>query len=271
MSPSGRPQSARWCALLVTVLALPAFAASTLNISWNDNKLVIAGDLSSAAHADILRTVASELYPDARLDWTAAVVDSTPPGWSLLTEQTLRTLALSRHGSARVSAADIHLQGVHDDPAAWRAAIDRLERTLLDDMQIRDGMIVFDDRLSFAELCQQRFRAAVTKGPVRFTLSSSELSPASYPLLDALIEIAADCPDTRVQVTGHTDATGDEELNKALSAARAGAVVAYISSHGIAAERLTASGAGSTQLLDAANTPAARARNRRIEFRLEQD
>jgi OmpA-OmpF porin, OOP family len=253
------------------MLSLPAFAAAGFSIEWKDDRLVIAGDLSSTAHADILRAVAGELYPETAQDWAVAVAESTPPGWSLLTEQTLRTLALSRRGSAIVSAEEIYLQGVHDDPAAWRAAVARLEKTLLTGMRIRDELIVFDDRLSFAELCQQRFRAALTKGPVRFTLSSSELSPASYPLLDALIEVAADCPDTRVQVTGHTDSTGDEELNQALSAERAAAVVAYMSANGIAAERLSASGAGSAQPLDPTNAPAARARNRRIEFRLEQD
>ncbi len=273
---NGAAERRKWLPVslsLMLLALLPVLAAATaqLNIVRTLDSIVVTGTTSSSAHEEILRTLSAELFADLdqRFDLVAGV--PAPPGWSLVTEQTLRTLAMTRHGKASVSPAVLSLQGVYDDPAAWGQALTRLERTLLSDMLIVNEAVAYDDRLSFAELCQQQFSKAVASGEVRFALGSNVLSPASYPFLDALIEIAADCPGSRVAVTGHTDASGGETTNVQLSKSRAMAVTDYFVARGIRRERLLSNGLGSAQPLDSRNTPAARARNRRIEFRLEQN
>ncbi|MCB1845437.1 MAG: OmpA family protein, partial [Halioglobus sp.] len=207
---------------------------------------------------------------NAFLQWRLDSTEVTPPAWSLVTEQTLRTLALTRQGNASVTNSEIHLRGMHDNPPGWQAALRALERTLLPGMRITNEVIVFDDSLSFGELCQQRFEATLRAGrQVRFQPSSDDLSPAAWPLLDALIEIAADCPGTRMIITGHSDADGREQQDTALGTRRAGAVVSYMTAHGISAARLHAVGADPLALAEAINTPAARARSRRIDFSLQ--
>lgn len=258
-------------AALLALLPVLASASAQLNIVRTANRIVITGTTSSSAHDDILRSLSAELFADLEQRFELAADVPAPPGWSLVTEQALRTLTLTRHGEAAVSPATLTLQGVYDDPAAWQRALVQLERTLLPGMLIVNEAVAFDDRLSFAELCQQQFSGAVARGEVRFALASSVFSPASYPFLDALVEIAADCPENRIAVIGHTDASGNEAANLKLSSARALAVTDYFATRGIRRERLLASGVGSAQPLDSANTPAARSRNRRIEFRLEQD
>jgi outer membrane protein OmpA-like peptidoglycan-associated protein len=68
-----------------------------------------------------------------------------------------------------------------------------------------------------------------------------------------------------VEIAGHTDASGTETLNLALSQARANAVKDYLVVQGVDASRLTAKGYGSQQLAvpSAPNDPA----NRRVEAR----
>ena len=97
-------------------------------------------------------------------------------------------------------------------------------------------------------------------------------------LANALLEVAEDIPDEIdwvLRVDGHTDniplsGTGRYADNWELSSARATAVVKYLISQGIPANRLVAAGFGEFQPLDLADTRAAREKNRRIELKLTE-
>jgi chemotaxis protein MotB len=77
-----------------------------------------------------------------------------------------------------------------------------------------------------------------------------------------------------LRVDGHTDvrpiATPQFPSNWELSSARAIAVVQYLISKGISAQRLVAAGFGEFQPLDAERTDEAFRRNRRIELKLTE-
>lgn len=102
---------------------------------------------------------------------------------------------------------------------------------------------------------------------VQFANASDKLTGADRTLLDRLAsalkvpELAQD----RFAVAGHTDTTGDARINLELSCARALMVRRYLASKGVAEQRLSAYGFGSTRLV-AANEPTASA-NRRVEIR----
>jgi chemotaxis protein MotB len=93
----------------------------------------------------------------------------------------------------------------------------------------------------------------------------------------ALLEIANTIPseiDWVLQVSGHTDDipinTDRFRDNWDLSTERALSVVRYFVLSGIEQKRLSAAGFGEFYPIDAANTPQARARNRRIEIKLTE-
>jgi chemotaxis protein MotB len=77
-----------------------------------------------------------------------------------------------------------------------------------------------------------------------------------------------------LQVDGHTDRrpihTAQFASNWELSTARALSVVRFLIDHGMPAKRVAAAGFGEYYPLDAADTEAAYARNRRIEIKLTQ-
>ena len=114
----------------------------------------------------------------------------------------------------------------------------------------------------------QLLLAALRSGTIEFEESSSTLSSGSYGQLDALVELATDCPTASISITGHTDSTGASLSNLLLSEARAQSVMAYLVTRGIQAERLSAHGAGSSAPVADNSDPRARHRNRRIEFEL---
>lgn len=102
--------------------------------------------------------------------------------------------------------------------------------------------------------------------PVRFAFDSAEILPQAREQLDSLAQgIKMLAPERIVTVEGHTDATGTDAYNLALSQARARAVRDYLVQHGIDAARLKTVGYGEERPLEGADPYAPL--NRRVQFR----
>ncbi len=111
------------------------------------------------------------------------------------------------------------------------------------------------------------------KGKILFETGSAILSTEGKELLDAIAEevlLNVDYSDYAIRVEGHTDNTpigGDALRNWNLSTERAIAAVKYLQEHAdVSAERLAATGYAFYQPIDTAETPDAKAKNRRIEI-----
>ena len=72
----------------------------------------------------------------------------------------------------------------------------------------------------------------------------------------------------QVEVGGHTDNVGDDARNQKLSERRAESVKAFLVKEGVEAGRLTTKGYGASQPVDSNDTPAGRANNRRVAFKV---
>jgi len=118
--------------------------------------------------------------------------------------------------------------------------------------------------------CQQQFDEFLGNKLVSFETDSATLKRESTLMLDELAAIADQCPDTRIQVAGHTDARGSDDFNLWLSQVRAESVTSYLAGKGVDASRLSAIGYGASQPIADNVTAAGLARNRRIEFKLEE-
>ena len=127
-----------------------------------------------------------------------------------------------------------------------------------------------DDGLTVEE-CAAAFTDTMQGRDIRFALGSAVISSESARLLDALSGIATLCVNSNghmVEIGGHTDSRGEDDVNQQLSEARANSVREYLIEKGVEGERLTSIGYGETQLLDPAETIEAHARNRRTEFKV---
>ncbi len=120
----------------------------------------------------------------------------------------------------------------------------------------------------FDSLCRNLMSQALRQANLNFEKSSDEIRTSARATLDEIIEIIFDCPSLVIVVTGHTDNTGEEAANRALSKARAESIVAYLTERGIDPGRLSASGVGSDTPIASNDTIAGRQLNRRIVFEL---
>lgn len=105
---------------------------------------------------------------------------------------------------------------------------------------------------------------AVLLNTVYFAVNSAELTAEAQALLDQ--SLPALQGKTRIEVLGHTDATGSEVLNDPLSKARAQAVLDYLAAQGIEPAAMSATGHQALQPAASNDTDEGRALNRRVEI-----
>jgi OOP family OmpA-OmpF porin len=132
-----------------------------------------------------------------------------------------------------------------------------------------DGDGINDDM----DQCPVTPRGAVVDGrgcwvlnDVQFDTGDAAIKPEFARRLDVVVAVLKENPLLDVEVQGHTDDTGPAAVNQVLSQARAKAVVAYLVSQGVDADRLSAKGMGATRPLAVNDTPEGRAMNRRVEI-----
>jgi flagellar motor protein MotB len=101
---------------------------------------------------------------------------------------------------------------------------------------------------------------------LNFQSGSSQITPDSLKTVNDLAQILKAYPNVQIQVTGHTDNSGNAETNQALSLARAEAVKAELVSQGVSADRVATQGFGEDRPIASNTTEEGRARNRRIEL-----
>jgi len=99
-----------------------------------------------------------------------------------------------------------------------------------------------------------------------FDTDMSDLKPVAIDKLNVYSDYMKNNKDKKVKVTGHTDATGSEAYNQALSERRANAVKTYLEGSGIDGTRIEAQGMGESQPAAINTTKAGRAENRRVEL-----
>ncbi len=102
---------------------------------------------------------------------------------------------------------------------------------------------------------------------INFAFGKSEINPASFAYLDKLARFISRT-NTRVEVKGHTDNIGSEEVNNRLSEDRAQAVVTYLVGRGVSPAKLTYSYYGMSRPITTNETPEGRELNRRVEFEI---
>lgn len=136
--------------------------------------------------------------------------------------------------------------------------------------QIREGLFP-------EEACQQvldtGYKCMGFKPAVRFSMpsayfkiGSAELPSALQKQLDVFAKVLSqpDFSSRTIEITGHADASGSDELNDRLSASRAKGVRNYLVKRGVPSDMLVTSARGSRELADS-SAPYSE-KNRRIEI-----
>lgn len=130
----------------------------------------------------------------------------------------------------------------------------------LDDVRIAEGgrAILYDELQATGHV--------ITRG-ILFDTDSDRLRPESTPTLQDIASMLQQHPELRLRIEGHTDATGTDARNDALSAQRAEAVKTWLVNHkSITGDRLEVQGLGASRPVADNATAEGRQENRRVEL-----
>lgn len=125
-----------------------------------------------------------------------------------------------------------------------------------------------DEALPGAEVERvgEGIKLTLNENSVNFDLGKSSLTATAKANLDKLIPVFNEYPDTNIQIFGHTDSSGSDELNQKLSEQRAQSVKTYLSGKGLKSGRFTTIGRGEAEPIADNASAAGMSKNRRVEF-----
>lgn len=127
------------------------------------------------------------------------------------------------------------------------------------------------DLAKFASVKEESRGTVITlSGGVLFASSKSELLPAAQLKLNSVADaLMQQDPDSKMVVEGHTDSQGGDGYNQDLSQRRAQIVRDYLVGRGVAADRVSSQGFGSSRSIADNKSAEGRANNRRVEIVVE--
>ena len=100
---------------------------------------------------------------------------------------------------------------------------------------------------------------------ILFASGKSALSESSKTALSQFANSLSSNPDTDVEIYGHTDSNGGDNINVPLSKERAASVEKFLVSQGISSSRMATEGLGSSQPVATEDAKGIQALNRRVE------
>lgn len=110
-----------------------------------------------------------------------------------------------------------------------------------------------------------------TQMNVLFDTNKYNVKPSEAAKLDQLANVFAKYPENIVVIEGHTDSDGTDQHNQTLSENRAAAIEAYLKAKNLNIASISSVGYGKTRPVAPNDTPANKAKNRRVEIKISVD
>lgn len=196
-----------------------------------------------------------------------------PEGWPLRVLAGLEGLAQMHNGSLTVEPDHLILTG-NSGSETTTSDLSRLLGEHLGaaasfeiDVTYSASLDPITGQLS-PQQCLDRINAVLSLQKITFDPGSVEINTRTADILDELADILTDCSHVEMEIGGHTDAQGREEMNLNLSQNRADAVLNGLLARRILTSNITAQGYGETRPIADNETEDGRETNRRIEFLL---
>ena len=140
--------------------ALPVLAPRLL-IDVQASTIELHGIVSSEAHESILKQTVAEYFDGKTAVFDLAIRPALPPGWALVTEMTLRSLAGARTATAEISDSRIVVEGVSTSAKDWSKSAGRIADSLLPGMTFSHQVVEIRSPGSMQRQCIELFRTAM--------------------------------------------------------------------------------------------------------------
>jgi OOP family OmpA-OmpF porin len=238
-----------------------------------EGQVQLRGRLVSDNLRSVVDSYAKAHFGSDRVYIATRVVDGLPNDWPARVLTGLEALSGLNNGAVTVTPTTMSVRGSTGDPDASRA-IATLLATKLGEAQEFEVDITYREKLdpvaSIPEPaeCETDIRQIVSTGQISFEPGSATIDTSTLDTMDKIAELLKICGDIRLEIQGHTDSQGREEMNLALSQSRAQSVLNELRARRVLTSSFSAKGYGESLPLKGNDTEEGREANRRIEFRL---
>ncbi|WP_425081726.1 OmpA family protein [Ruegeria arenilitoris] len=253
-----------------TVSAPPEFTATRSP----EGLVQIRGRLGDDTQRDMVDSYARAAFGSEQVHTATRIApEGLPTGWPVRILTGLEALAQLHNGALTVTPDDLELSGVSHDPDT-KALIAGLLSEKLGDAQEFTLSITHQeppepaDKLPDPEVCEERIAEVQAGTKIAFEPGSATVATDSRDTVNQIADILRECGPIRLEIQGHTDSQGREEMNQQLSQSRAQSILNELRARRVPTASFTAMGYGETQPIADNDTEEGREENRRIEFRL---
>jgi outer membrane protein OmpA-like peptidoglycan-associated protein len=253
----------KWVSVVVALVGLGAvgggiFGLLSLGGGGSDDRVAAASTTVAAADPVALTTVPPTTIVTGE---TTIVPVATEPPTTVAAPTT--TVSLIDPAApirwAEFTGGKVYLQGVVPDQATADELRDKAAGVVGPDNVVVQYQIV-------PGAARPPSAPLYVRDSALFTQSSTDLDATARGVLDLGVALMTQNPAVTIDIHGYTDSDGDEATNLALSKARVDAMILYLLSKGIDPARLTATAHGEADPVADNATPEGRAKNRRVEF-----
>lgn len=248
-------------------------AVFTAVLAVETGKLELRGRLTDDRLRAAVDSFARAEFGSANVYLATRIDAELPDGWPARVLAGLQALAQLEHGSLMVTAQTVEIKGVTGSTTG-KARISQILSDKLGQGKTFKVDVSYDKDLDplaalpTAAECAEFVGDVLARGKITFTPGSAEIDRDAGAVMTALADALSDCPGIKMEIAGYTDAQGSEEGNRALSQARAEAVLVALQGRQVDVGGMVAKGYGEATPLADNKTEAGREANRRIEITL---
>lgn len=238
-----------------------------------DGRVDLFGRLADELTREAVESFAHARFGTGAVHAAVRLDPELPEGWPARVLVALEALGELTSGQVTVQPDSLTIGGVTGSKNA-SDTVARILSSKLGNSGTYEISIRYEEALDpllglpTDEECADSINAALAEKKITFEPGSAIITPDAADTIDRIAELMKNCGDFPMEVGGHTDSQGREEMNLALSEQRARAVIVALQSRRVLTGNLTAKGYGEMVPVMANDTEANREKNRRIEFRL---
>lgn len=246
-------------------------APYTLAIQWNGEMLTIKGYVGSDQDKAIIEQQIVSAFAGKKIQQELTLAVGAPQNWTKLTSQLLKQIKTFALASIQMVDDAIYISGktnTSKEVTALENGIRPFSRESNSQGYVFTTRVVALDKAAI--ICQETFTKLLKDDSIHFETGTTSIDIRSDDLLKKLADTAIFCANSTIIITGYTDNVGDIVDNLHLSEQRAKVVKGRLFTQGgVPFKRLKAIGKGANSPIASNETKDGRAKNRRIEFTVE--
>lgn len=238
-----------------------------------EGQVQLRGRLSDNAQRRTVDSYAKARFGSGSVYLATRNAPDLPGVWPIRVLAALDALAQLERGSVTVTPELVAVRGMsHQENAS--AEIARMLSDKLGEAEDYELDITYEappepeDQLMAPALCEAELAAIQRADKIAFEPGSATVAADSARVIDKIAKLLQQCGEIPLEIQGHTDSQGREEMNLNLSQARAQSVLNALRARRILTGSFVAKGYGEDNPIASNSTEDGREANRRIEFRL---